>query len=81
MDIEAFEDPFQYLPGWYQYRDFRNHTRIRLAPHLGDSLHFTREDDLIGGALIPVDGHVEVPDAPGLDIELDMVAVEKYRVG
>ena len=35
-NIEAFEDPFQYLPGWHQYRDFRRHTRIRLAPHLGD---------------------------------------------
>lgn len=150
-NIEAFEDPFQYLPGWYQYRDFRRHTRIRLAPHLGDpqmvlsairaeaadcfnlggnveraqicagmaaaagmpvwlqvvglglgvsgaygthvhatipnatipsdSLHFTRENDLIDGVLTPVDGFVTVPDAPGLGVELDMEAVEKYRVG
>ena len=141
-NIEAFEDPFQYLPGWHQYRDFRRHTRIRLAPHLGDpqmvlsairaeaadcfnlggnveraqicagmaaaagmpvwlqvvglglgvsgaygthvhatipnatipsdSLHFTRENDLIGGALTPVDGFVSVPDASGLGVELDM---------
>ena len=35
-NIEAFEDPFQYLPGWHQYRDFRRHSRIPLAPHLGD---------------------------------------------
>ncbi len=41
----------------------------------------TRENDLIGGALTPVDGHVAVPDAPGLGVELDMEAVEKYRVG
>ena len=149
--IEAFEDPFQYLPGWHQYRDFRNHSPIPLAPHLydpkqimsairaeaadmfntggsveqtlinagmaeaagmpvwlqvvglglgisgaygthvhavirnasvpSDSLHFTRENDLIGGALEPVDGLVTVPEAPGLGIELDMAALEQYRVG
>ena len=150
-NIEAFEDPFQYLPGWHQYRDFRRHSRIPLVPHLydpkmimsairadaadmfntggsvegvlinagmaeaagmpvwlqvvglglgvsgaygthvhavvrnatipSDCLHFTRENDLIGGALMPKDGFVEVPDSPGLGIELDMQAVEKYRVG
>ncbi len=150
-NVQAFEDPFQYLPGWHQYRDFRRHTRIALAPHLYDSrqimsairaeaadmfntggsvetvlinagmaeaaglpvwlqvvglglgvsgaygthvhavvrnatipsdvLHFTRENDLIGGALIPKDGFVEVPDRPGLGVELDMDAVEHYRVG
>ena len=36
---------------------------------------------LIGGALTPRAGHVEVPQAPGLGVELDMEAVEKYRVG
>jgi len=150
-NIQAFEDPFPYLPGWHQYRDFRTHTRMPLAPHLGDpqklmsairaeaadmfnlggtvesvqamasmaeaagmpvwlqvvglglgisgaygthvhatvrnatipsdSLHFTRENDLIGGALEPIDGMVQVPDGPGLGVELDMTAVEKYRVG
>ena len=30
---------------------------------------------------MPVDGHVTVPDAPGLGIELDMAAVAQYRVG
>ena len=150
-NIQAFEDPFQYLPGWHQYSHFRQHTIIPLAPHLGDSqmimsairadaadmfntagnaeraiinagiaeaaglpvwlqvvglglgisgaygthvhavvrnatipsdsLHFTRENDLIGGALEPKNGLVEVPEEPGLGIELDMVAVEKYRVG
>ena len=149
-NIQAFEDPFQYLPGWHQYHHFRQHTIIPLAPHLGDSkmimsairadaadmfntagnaesaiinagiaeaaglpvwlqvvglglgvsgaygthvhavvrnatipsdvLHFTRENDLIGGALAPKDGFVEVPDEPGLGIELDMAAVEKYRI-
>lgn len=150
-NIRAFEDPFQYLPGWHQYRDFRRHTPIPLAPHLGDArmvmsavraeaadcfnlggtveqvlimagmaeaaglpvwlqvvglglgisgaygthvhavvrnatipsdcLHFTREDDLIGGALTSRDGFVGVPDTPGLGVELDMAAVAKYRVG
>ena len=150
-NIEAFEDPFPYLPGWYQYRDFRQHSRIPLDPHLydpkaimsairaeaadmfntggsvettlinagmaeaagmpvwlqvvglglgvsgaygthvhavvrnatipSDCLHFTRVDDLIGGALRPKEGMVEVPDAPGLGVELDMAAVEHYRVG
>ncbi|MEW6754833.1 MAG: mandelate racemase/muconate lactonizing enzyme family protein [Candidatus Latescibacterota bacterium] len=150
-NVQAFEDPFQYLPGWHQYRDFRRHSRIPLAPHLYDSrailgairaeaadmfntggsvetvlvnagmaeaagmpvwlqvvalglgvcgayathvhavvrnatipsdcLHFTREDDLTGGALAPRAGHVEVPESPGLGVELDMRAVEKYRVG
>ena len=150
-NIQAFEDPFQYRLGWYQYRDFRRHTTIPLAPHISDpqmimsairaeaadlfntagsveqvlinagiaeaagmpvwlqvvglglgvsgaygthvhavvrnatipsdSLHFTRENDLIGGALTPKDGLVEVPQTPGLGVELDMAAVEKYRVG
>ena len=150
-NIQAFEDPFQYLPGWHQYRDFRRQTPIPLVSHLYDSkaimsairaeaadmfntggsvettlinagmaeaagmpvwlqvvglglgvsgaygthvhavvrnatipsdvLHFTRENDLIGGALIPREGFVEVPEGPGLGVELDMEAVEKYRVG
>ena len=150
-NIEAFEDPFQYLPGWQQYCDFRRHTRIPLAPHLGDpqkvmsairaeaadmfnlggsvesvqamaamaeaagmpvwlqvvglglgvsgaygthvhatvrnatvpsdSLHFTRENNLIGGALEPQNGLVTVPDGPGLGVELDRQAMEHYRVG
>lgn len=150
-NIRAFEDPFQYLPGWHQYRDFRRHSAIPLAPHLGearqvmsairaeaadcfnlggsvegvliaagmaeaagmpvwlqvvglglgisgaygthvhavvrnatipsDCLHFTREDDLIGGALTPREGLVTVPEAPGLGVELDLAALQKYRVG
>lgn len=150
-NIQAFEDPFRYRPGWHQYHHFRQHSTIPLAPHLhdpeqvmsairadaadafnlggsvesvqvmagmagaaglpvwlqvvglglgvsgaygthvhavipnatipSDSLHFTRESDLIGGALTPKDGMVEVPTAPGLGVELDKAAVEKYRVG
>ena len=57
------------------------HATIANATIPSDSLHFTREDDLIGGALMPVDGYVTVPDTPGLGVELDMEAVDKYRVG
>ena len=57
------------------------HAVVRNAKIPSDSLHFTRENDLIGGALTPKDGLVTVPDAPGLGVELDMAAVEKYRVG
>jgi muconate cycloisomerase len=46
-----------------------------------DILHFLRENDLIGGALPPQDGHIRVPDGPGLGIELDEDAVSHYRVG
>lgn len=56
------------------------HAVICNATVPSDSLHFNRENDLIGGALTPVEGFVEVPTAPGLGIELDMAAVEKYRV-
>ena len=150
-NIQAFEDPFRYLPGFQQYRDFRRHSRIPLAPHLYDSkqimsairaegadmfntggtveqtiinagmaeaagmpvwlqvvglqlgvsgaygnhvhavirnatipsdvLHFTRENDLVGEVMAPKDGFVEIPETPGLGVELDMKAVEKYRVG
>ena len=149
-NIEAFEDPFQYLPGWHQYRDFRRNSRIPLAPHLGDpqkvmsairaeaadmfnlggsienvqgmasmaeaagmpvwlqvvglglgisgafgthvhstirnatvpsdSLHFTRVTDLVGGQLTPKNGLVTVPTKPGLGVELDRVALEKFKI-
>ncbi len=150
-NIEAFEDPFQHLPGWHQYRDFRRHSRIPLAPHLGDSqkvmsairaeaadmfnlggtienvqgmaamaeaagmpvwlqvvglglgisgaygthvhstirnatvpsdsLHFTRESDLVHGKLMPKEGMVTVPDLPGLGVNLDREALERYKIG
>ena len=57
------------------------HAVVRNATIPSDSLHFTREDGLIHGALTPKDGFVEVPTSPGLGIELDMDAVERYRIG
>ena len=56
------------------------HAVIKNATIPSDSLHFVRESDLIYGALTPKDGFVQVPTDPGLGIELDMDAVEKYRV-
>jgi len=57
------------------------HAVIRNATIPSDSLHFTRENNLIGGALTPKDGFVDVPETPGLGVELDMAALETYRVG
>ena len=39
-----------------------------------------REDDLIVRPIEFVDGAAIVPDAPGLGVELDREAVERYRV-
>ncbi len=39
-----------------------------------------RIDDLIQEPLSFADGHVAVPQGPGLGVELDMEAVERYRV-
>jgi muconate cycloisomerase len=41
---------------------------------------WTREDDLIVDPLIFENGYALVPDKPGLGCELDMDAIEKYRV-
>lgn len=45
-----------------------------------DILHF-KENDLIGGGLELKEGHITVPQTPGLGVELDEGALEKYRVG
>ena len=37
--------------------------------------------DLVWGVMEPVDGFVKVPDRPGLGVELDRSALEKYRIG
>ena len=57
------------------------HAVIRNATIPSDVLHFTRVNDLVGGVMAPVQGCVEVPDTPGLGVELDMAAAEEYRVG
>ena len=42
---------------------------------------WTREDDLIVEGIQFADGYALVPDKPGLGCELDMDALEQYRVG
>ena len=42
--------------------------------------HVLREDDLLVDPIGFIDGHLSVPDAPGLGIELDRDALERYRV-
>ena len=42
--------------------------------------HLFREDDLITRPIELVNGALTVPDAPGLGVELDTDALEKYRV-
>ncbi|MFV2003475.1 MAG: mandelate racemase/muconate lactonizing enzyme family protein, partial [Paracoccaceae bacterium] len=42
--------------------------------------HLFREDDLITRPIELVDGTLMVPDTPGLGVELDMEALEKYCV-
>ncbi|MBI4531720.1 MAG: muconate lactonizing mandelate racemase, partial [Candidatus Latescibacteria bacterium] len=46
-----------------------------------DILHHLWEDDLILTPITIVDGMAEVPMGPGLGVELDPEAVERYRVG
>lgn len=37
-------------------------------------------DELLTTSLVPEDGHVAVPDGPGLGIELDPDAIRRYRI-
>lgn len=39
-----------------------------------------RQDDLIQDPLVFENGHVRVPEAPGLGVELDQEALERYRI-
>ena len=42
--------------------------------------NFVRDDDLIVDPIVIRDGCAEVPDKPGLGIELDEAAVAEYEV-
>ena len=81
-NIAAFEDPFQYLPGWHQYRDFRRHSRIRLAPHLGDpkmvmsAIRAEAADCFnIGGTLERAQISAGIAEAAGMPIWLQVVGL------
>jgi glucarate dehydratase len=41
------------------------------------NLHL-RDDIIVGGKLLPTDGHISPPDGPGLGIEIDDEKLEKY---
>ena len=45
-----------------------------------DELPFVRSADVLDGGLVLEKGHFEVPEGPGLGVQLDMKTVEKYRV-
>jgi L-alanine-DL-glutamate epimerase-like enolase superfamily enzyme len=45
-----------------------------------DNLHFLREDDLVEPHLEPKGGYIEVPEKPGIGVELNMEAVRKYLI-
>ena len=44
------------------------------------SLYFLLEDDLLAEPLIVSNGHVKAPEKPGIGVELNDDAVERYRV-
>jgi len=44
------------------------------------SLYFLLEDDLLVEPLIVSNGHTRVPEKPGIGVELDEDAVERYRI-
>ena len=46
-----------------------------------DELPFTRVADVLKGGLLLEQGHFQVPEGPGLGIQVDLAVVEKYRVG
>jgi L-alanine-DL-glutamate epimerase-like enolase superfamily enzyme len=48
-------------------------------PHV--SLYLLLENDLIVEPLVVSDGYAKAPAKPGLGVEIDEDAVEKYRIG
>ena len=60
----------------YPHTDHLPHPRL-VECDVGDN---PLRDDLLTTPLTPVDGHIAVPDGPGLGIELDPEALACYRV-
>lgn len=46
----------------------------------GDNLHFLRDDDLLEPHLEARDGFTQVPEKPGIGVELSMEAVKRYQI-
>jgi L-alanine-DL-glutamate epimerase-like enolase superfamily enzyme len=79
------------LPVWHQLMGLSLGIGAAFAVHVtatvrnatlpSDILPFTREHDLLAGEWMhPVNGHIAVPEGPGLGIEVDERLVERYRV-
>lgn len=79
-----------HLPVWHQFAGLSLGIQAAFAVHLGctlenatlpsDELPFIHENDLIGGALPVEEGHFRVPTGPGLGVQLDISALEHYRI-
>ena len=77
------------LPVWLQLFAFGSCVASNFVVHVVctfpnctmpiDKLSHIRVDDLSGGSMNLSGGAITVSDTPGLDITLDMDAVEKYR--
>jgi len=78
------------VPMWGQMFAFGSCIASMFAVHIAatlpactmalDELPHIRVDDLSGGSFVIEKGAVKVPDTPGLGVQLDMQAVEKYRI-
>jgi len=53
---------------------------IRNAILPADNLHFLREDDLVKPHLEVKDGYIEVPEKPGIGVELNIETVRRYQI-
>ncbi|MBC7335984.1 MAG: mandelate racemase/muconate lactonizing enzyme family protein [Clostridia bacterium] len=77
-------------PVWVQFEGHCLDIAAAFNVHLGaaipnatlpaDILHFLREGYISKEPLVPAEGLVRVPDTPGLGVELDEAAFERYRV-
>ena len=78
------------LPIWVQIFAFGSCVASTFAAHIVctisnctmpiDELPHIRVDDLSGGSMDLSNGAINLTDAPGLGIRLDMDAVERYRI-
>ena len=78
------------LPIWVQVFAFGSCVASTFAAHMVctipnctmpiDELPHIRVDDLSGGSMDLSNGAINLTDAPGLGISLDMEAVERYRI-
>jgi muconate cycloisomerase len=70
----AAANPAVTIPGSIPITQTEEVPRTRIACH-------TYLDDLIDEPFVYRDGHLIVPDKPGLGVDIDLKKLEKYRVG